>query len=132
MLKDKKPLSNTEIMQFCSDIPRFRGVFLRDTLPSKPLNDEVGVLNLDCSASFGTHWVIWIKANDNCYYVDTFGYGPPLELIKYLKHNIIYSTFILQDVGTSYCGHVCLLLLDNYIKTGNFISSLLYLVEGDK
>ena len=39
----------------------FRGVFLRDTLPTKTKLNECGILNLDSSSGDGTHWVMWFK-----------------------------------------------------------------------
>ena len=46
-----KPLSNLEIIDAVKklSLDRFRGVFLRDTLPKAKLN-ECGILNLDSSS----------------------------------------------------------------------------------
>ena len=53
-----KPLSNIELLDAVKkiQIPGFRGVFVRDNLPSKPWKDECGILNLDDTAGTGTHW----------------------------------------------------------------------------
>ena len=44
-----KALTNLEILDAVRnfEIPRFRGVFLRDNLPVEPKRMECGVLNLD-------------------------------------------------------------------------------------
>ena len=57
-----KPLSNKDIEDASKqlDIKNFRGAFLRDTLPSKPLK-ECGILNLDKFLDGGTHWACWSK-----------------------------------------------------------------------
>ena len=39
----------------------FRGVFLRDTLPTKTKLNECGILILDSSSGDGTYWVMWLK-----------------------------------------------------------------------
>ena len=54
-----KPLTNLEILDAVRklEIPRFRGVFLRDNLPLEPKRIECGILNLDDTSGNGTHWV---------------------------------------------------------------------------
>ena len=49
LVMPNKPLTNLEIMNAVKklEIPRFRGVFLRDNLPVEPERMECGVLNLD-------------------------------------------------------------------------------------
>jgi len=42
-------------------IPGFRGVFVRDNLPSKRRKNECGILNLDDSSATRTHWVAWSR-----------------------------------------------------------------------
>ena len=58
-----KPLSNLEIIYAANKLSLngFRGVFLRDTLPTKTKLNECGILNLDSSSGDGTHWVMWFK-----------------------------------------------------------------------
>ena len=62
-----KPLSNLEIIDAGKklSLDGFRGVFLRDTLPTKTKLNECGVLNLDLSSGDGTHWVMWFKKGKN-------------------------------------------------------------------
>ena len=52
-----KPLSNLEIIDAAKKISLygFRGVFLRDTLPTKTKLNECGILNLDSYSGDGTH-----------------------------------------------------------------------------
>jgi len=54
-----RALSNYDIEKAVKDlkIKKFRGVFMRDTLPKKPLKDECGMLNINSSSRSGTHWV---------------------------------------------------------------------------
>ena len=58
-----KPLSNPEIIDAAKRlfVNGFRGVFLRETLPTKTKLNECGILNLDSSSGDGTHCVMWFK-----------------------------------------------------------------------
>jgi hypothetical protein len=55
---------------------------MSDTLPSKINELECGIVNLDISENNGTHWVSYYKNKDICYYFDSFGLDPPIELLK--------------------------------------------------
>ena len=56
-------LSNFDLIDAVKDlkIKCFRGVYLLDTVPAKPLNRECGIVNLDKIGGPGTHWVAWYK-----------------------------------------------------------------------
>ena len=103
-------------------IPKFRGVYMRDTLPKYSTRAECGILNLDSIKGPGTHWTCWYKENSNiCYYFDSFGVGPPKEFENYIKTDILYSTYKIQDDDDFICGHICLILLYQLlIKKRNF------------
>jgi hypothetical protein len=122
-----KGLTNFEIENICNPYKLFRGVFMRDTLDMLPNKQEIGILNLDSVENNGTHWVLWYKNCKNCYYFDSFGQGPPEELLKYLKNNILASTFVMQEIDTKYCGHLCICLLKYIVKYKDFCKALLTL-----
>ena len=67
--KTVKPLTNIELLELAEilGIKDFRGVFMRDTLPSKSKEREVGILNLDSSSGKGTHWVGYSKNEEKIY-----------------------------------------------------------------
>jgi len=73
-----KPLSNFEIEDAVNKIglKNFRGVFLRDTLPKKPKQNECAIMNLDDTSGNGTHWVAWFKRGNDKFYFDSFGFPP--------------------------------------------------------
>ena len=87
--KDLPALTNLDLLNLVKElkIKHFRGVFMRDGLPEKSNNHEVGIVNLDSSTGTGTHWVCYKKIKDNNYYFDSFGLDPPKEIISYLKGN---------------------------------------------
>lgn len=115
--KTLKPLTNYDILNNVNTknfkIKNFRGVFMRDSLPSKPLDNECGIVNLDSINNKGTHWVCYFISNKS-YYFDSFGLFPPKEVESYLLKNstIIGSSFQLQDFNTDYCGYFCLYILE--------------------
>ena len=95
-------------------IPYFRGVFMRDTLPTYPLFKESMVVNLDSARNRGTHWVCSYKENDDTVeYFDSFGLEPPSEMISYWHRRnpsirIIYNSEQSQAIDDNICGHLCL------------------------
>ncbi|KYN40000.1 hypothetical protein ALC56_05608 [Trachymyrmex septentrionalis] len=62
-------------------IPYFRGVFMRNALPTSGAHrNESGIVNLDATGP-GTHWVAYAKRNNRVVYFDSFGnLRPPKEL----------------------------------------------------
>jgi hypothetical protein len=108
-----RPLTNYEIINLVKElkIKNFRGIFMRDTLPTKINELESGIVNLDSIKNNGTHWVCYLKNKDKSYYFDSFGLDPPLELLNYLNRPIKLSTFQIQKFNTHHCGYYCLLIL---------------------
>ena len=96
-----KPLSNPEIIDTAKKLSLhgFRGVFLRDTLPTKTRLNKCGILTLDSSSGDGTHWVLWFKKGTNKFYFDSYGVQPFSELIDYLKSPIFYNSERVQQNG---------------------------------
>ena len=93
------------------NIPYFRGVFMRDTLPqSKPKFNECGVVNLDLNKNRGTHWVAYKKRGNSVEYFDSFGnLKPPRELVDYLGRDVkIFYKDRYQNFDSNKCGHLCL------------------------
>lgn len=96
------------------NIPNFRGVFMRDSLPCKINEHESGVVNLDSTIGKGTHWVCYKKQGFNVQYYDSFGnLKPPIELQRYFDSGPYYSEvkynyFPIQNDDEVNCGHLCL------------------------
>lgn len=106
----RRPLADFEMERFASGLPHFRGVFMRDTLPSRPWKKELGIINLDRNIGPGTHWVAYKKFNENILYFDSFGnLRPPLEVEKYFKNcKILYNNNMFQEFNTTNCGQLCI------------------------
>lgn len=117
-------------MQFGQTIPTFRGVFMRDTLPIRPLLQpaECGIINLDDSNGAGTHWTAYFKDNDNSYYFDSFGLPPPNEIAQFLGRPITYNTFQVQKSGDTICGQLCLYVLQQLYQKRQFKDVVLELI----
>ena len=59
-----KPLTNFDLLDYAKKIgiPNFRGVFMRDCLPtSGPRSKECGIVNFNASSEPGSHWVAYYK-----------------------------------------------------------------------
>ena len=95
----------------CLHIPYFRGVYMRDKLPTSMWKNESAIVNLDDSYGPGTHWVCYKKIQDVVYYFDSFGnIPPPRELMKYFNKTskVFYNESREQPANSSICGHLCL------------------------
>ena len=82
-----KILTNFDLIEYVDklDIPKFRGVFMRDTLPVASREVESGIVNLNTSAEKGSHWVCYYKKGRNRIYFDSYGQITPIEIQNYLK-----------------------------------------------
>ena len=117
-------LTNFDIQRYVdqTNLSNFRGVFMRDTLPSRgPRQCECGIVNLNTSRQPGSHWVCYFKDKSNRIYFDSFGQITPIEIQKYLKTEhefdkkicvIQRNTDTVQSINSSVCGHLCLTVLD--------------------
>lgn len=97
-----------------SRVPFFRGVFMRDALPTRARRNESGIVNLDEAAGPGTHWVAYAKRGNDVNYFDSFGnLRPPKELERYFGDgaNVFYNHRSYQTFDQSVCGQLCLRFL---------------------
>lgn len=117
-----RPLTNFDIIKFVKKlrIPHFRGVFMRDELPKKPLKNECWVMNQALqSHPTGTHWCALAKIGNEAFYFDSFGkLSPPLEIVKYLgeRVNIQYNYNRYQNFDQIICGQLCIKFLYGFWK----------------
>ena len=140
-----KPLSQYDLMPFIKkyNIPHFKGIFMRDSLPFEPSKTEdleSGIMNLDVSSGSGTHWTCWFttfsrlsKDKPVCYYFDSFGLSPPVEFYNYMNCDIYHSTYQIQKLGDVICGHLCIFVL--YMLTVRnipFHKILLHIIKDER
>ena len=114
-----RPLSQYDLLDFVKKlkIPDFRGIYMRDTLPNITLNIESGILNLGLNDRNGTHWTSWYKSISEIVYFDIYGLLPPSEFNNYMKGDIFYSTFNIQQDKKFMCGHCIAFLYEiAYLK----------------
>ena len=118
----ERPLTNIELTTYSREleIPHFRGVYMRDTLPLYPFNIESGIVNFNTSNQAGSHWVCYYRNKTDRIYFDSYGQIIPVEIQRYLKTGsefdcgkevIQRNTDIVQTANTSVCGHLCLFVL---------------------
>ena len=92
-------------------IKHFKGVYMKDSLPSKIGRKECGIVNLQNQIEPGSHWVCYVKNGRLKIYFDSYGLDPPVEIKKYLGRTVLVSNFQIQNFGTSICGELCLFIL---------------------
>ena len=103
---------------------------MRDDLPEKSQETECGIVNLDDSSNTGTHWVCYYNKPNEALYFDSYGFAPPSELEKYLKNDVVYSSFDIQrELMGPICGHLCLHVLFKLNEGKKFLDILLNLID---
>ena len=132
-----KVLTNFDILEYAKqlEIPYFKGVFMRDTLPKKPNKIECAIVNLNTSKQTGSHWVSYYKNGFQRIYFDSFGQITPIEIQNYLKSPkerggiavIQRNTDIVQPFNSTICGHLCLFVLKALTNGWTFQKVLNYL-----
>ena len=116
-----RALTNLDFLKYAKilEIPNFRGVFVRNALPSSgPHYRETAIVNLDDDSGPGTHWVAYRKRGNDVVYFDSFGdLQPPKELFAYFKLNEIkYNYKSFQTFNSFNCGHLCLQFFCKHLK----------------
>ena len=117
-----RPLTNIELSTYAREleIPYFRYIFMRDTLPQYPVNVEIGIVNLNTSNQAGSHWVCHYRNGSDTFYFDSYGQITRVEIQRYLKTGSEFkrgseviqgNTDIVQAVNMSVYGHLCLFVL---------------------
>ena len=74
-------LTNFDLISYIKKlgVPYFRGVFMRDELPSKKHLVECGIMNFNKSNEIGSHWVCFVRNRNVRIYFDSFGQITPTE-----------------------------------------------------
>ena len=117
-----RPLTDVDFLKYAKllKIPHFHGIFMRNALPKGgPRKHESAIFNLDHEKGLGTHWIVFIKKDNEVIYFDSFGnLRPPSDLFKYLGvASIKYNHERYQNYNTFVCGHLCLKFLCNQLKS---------------
>ena len=125
-----KALTNVDILFYVKElqIPNFRGVFMRDTLPSKAWDKECGIVNFNTSSEPGSHWVCYNKDHEKTSF-DSYGQATLDEIRKYLGGQIFRNTDIVQAFNSKICGHLCLFVLKAFSQGWTFRKILNYLTK---
>ena len=89
-------------------VPGFLGAFPISKIPSFcPLNNGF-ISNFEDFP--GSHWVAVVRQPSGLYYFDSFGYPPPLKILKTLKNTsktFYYSIPEYQKFSSDNCGEFC-------------------------
>ena len=134
-----KTLTNIDLIDYAKKLKiyKFRGIFMRNTLPKKLQKQECAIVNLNKSMEKGSHWVCYYKKDSDRIYFDSFGQITPFEIQNYLKSRnergigvIQRNTDIVQPFNSVICGHLCLFVLKALTNGWTFQQVLNYLNNG--
>ena len=108
MLSLKNALSNFDIVGILRSqaVGNFKGVFMKDELPSQ-LERGSYIVNLQSSnEGNGTHWTAFYYTDTFSYYFDAYGFIAPLEVQdKIIPYT--YNDEEIQDIDSTACGYYC-------------------------
>ena len=114
----------------------FKGVFMRDELKKMTASEnECLILNLNDSkvspeeSSKTGHWTCLFKRKEKKYYFCSYGSPLPEEVKTYLGKSILYHDYVIQPMGTSICGELCLLFLKLMDESNSYADTVLTLLE---
>jgi hypothetical protein len=106
-----KALTNIELIQWCKmhGVKNLSGIYFKDDLPTKLINDTYYIINLQSSSSkgSGTHWTVFYYNTKQSLYYDSFGFMCPEEVVTLIKP-YLYSKRTIQSMDSSACGWYCL------------------------
>src|SRR3977135_2916163 len=92
-------------------IKNYRGCYMSNDLPLFPEENECGIINSQSSDDGnGKHWFCYFKNGETKIFFDSFGTNPPEELVNYLGHGILCSTFQIQKINSNICGELEILI----------------------
>lgn len=122
----RKPMtSNLDLEDACRQlhIP-LKAIRYKDQLHQLPTtwrDKSAFLVNMQSSGMGpGTHWIALFfpgssLTHPNCFYFDSFGIEPPMEVIDFAKRcgykHMINSTKEIQSLDEGYCGQFCILFL---------------------
>ena len=93
----------------------FKGVFMKDALPSKSEAGASYIINLDDSEGPGTHWMGLYVAPKEAFYYDPYGLDPPREVRKFAqgvgRRPVRVNRHKHQHVASQHCGRYVLQFL---------------------
>lgn len=96
-------------------------VYSRDEMPTV-IEPGFYVINLDSQDGPGTHWVSFIKINDDdVLYFDSFGFPPPQEQIDAFLRNhdkVFHNKRQIQDIKSILCGYYCIGFFKFFLEHG--------------
>ena len=96
-----------------SNVKHFKGVFMKDALPSKPEAGASYIINLDDSEGPGTHWMGLYVTPDGrqSFYYDPYGLDPPSEVRRFARGRLRVNRHKHQHVASQHCGRYVLQFL---------------------
>ena len=107
-------MDNVQLTHILNDIPEFRGVYAKDTLPSNVTNYPAAfIVNSARAGGNGEHWLAaYFDREGNGDFFDSYGYSPARYGVeRFIQSNnrraYTYNKKPLQSALTLVCGAYC-------------------------
>ena len=121
--------TNTQIDNYLRDDKMYRGTKSIDQV-TKLKDNEYMIVNFHTSdpSNPGSHWVmVYQQPNKKLIYYDSYGCPPQDEIVALKKkgHQIMYSTFQCQQMGSDVCGEHCI-NVSRQLQNGKSFIDIIY------
>ena len=114
----KYGISNVDLKTIANKLGiKLNGIYMKDQLTISNTYTGAYIVNLQNSDHSGSHWVSFIKVDDDItFYFDSFGQTVPDTLRKLfnnenLDDKVYYNLIQIQDYHSTLCGLYCILYL---------------------
>ena len=111
-------ISNIELVKLAESHNinlKITDIIMSDELKRIPARPDMNlIINLQKSTNDGTHWVLLMKKDKQCLYMDSFGVFPDNPVVSWCKRHklhLAYNSYIIQDLDSTQCGLFCFSLL---------------------
>ena len=112
-----KGLTNFQLTDYAErlQIPNFRGVFMKNSLPSRVTSTECGIVNLDSSNDIRSHWVCYVKLGK---IVSTLTHSGRLYQSRFLDILNLLVNFISLSFPKiqTLCKELIRMFVDKYVQ----------------
>jgi hypothetical protein len=109
-------LTNYDLEDICDSYNiKLNDICMKDDLPAR-LTDGNYIINLQSSIiGNGTHWLALNVKGKQCFFFDSFGAPPSIEIREFVKKrkgsHLAYNNWIIQDLKSENCGYFCVSFL---------------------
>jgi hypothetical protein len=110
-----KVLTNYDIINICKRLKlKINGIYMRDEITTRNLDDGCTVMNLQSKGQSGSHWTAIYKQGNVIMYCDPYGMPYPNDeklVFEKQRNTVFYNNVQYQDYYSHNCGLFAILFL---------------------